>query len=176
MLRPLRPAILAAALLAAPAALAGPAADKTAEHLYAGTLKAGEIELQAMAIASPDDAEAVAGLGMLQFAEAIERFAQGMYRHGLEPGGRSFGPLLRMPLPYNPSPEPLSYEELRAIFTTLSSDLDLAESTLSRVGAREVKQTRLMSTPASARASAMRCPKASSPSCVKREALPPCAA
>jgi hypothetical protein len=139
MLRPLRPAILAAALLAAPAALAGPAADKTAEHLYAGTLKAGEIELQAMAIASPDDAEAVAGLGMLQFAEAIERFAQGMYRHGLEPGGRSFGPLLRMPLPYNPSPEPLSYEELRAIFTTLSSDLDLAESTLSRVGAREVK-------------------------------------
>lgn len=44
------------------------------------------------------------------------------------------------------------------------------------VGAREVKQTRLMSTPAVDKASAMRCPKASSLSCVKREALPPCAA
>jgi len=139
MLRRLRFTLCAAALLGAPAALAGPAADKAAEHLYAGTLKAGTLELQAMALAAPGDAEAAAGLGALQFAAGIERFAQAMYRHGLEPGGSSFGPLLRMPLPSNPAPEPLTYDGLRTIFQTLSADLDAAGATLARVGEQPVK-------------------------------------
>jgi hypothetical protein len=124
--------------LAGPAA-ASPAADATAQHLYAGTLAAGEVELQGLAGASPEDAEALAGLGAIQFTRAIERFAQAMYRHGLQPGGASYGPLLRMPIPANPAPEPLTYEQLRTIFETLSSDLDLAEVTLSRVEGRDVK-------------------------------------
>lgn len=130
---------LAVSLALAGTATAGPAADKTADHLYAGTLAAGEAELQSLSAASPDDVEAIAGLGAIQFTRAIERFAQDMYRHGLQPGGGSYGPLLRLPIPVNPAPEKLTYDELRAIFERLSTDLDLAEVTLSRVGERAVK-------------------------------------
>ncbi|BCW87908.1 hypothetical protein sos41_10400 [Alphaproteobacteria bacterium SO-S41] len=126
-------------LALASTATAGPAADKAAEHLYAGTLAAGEAELQSLSAASPDNVEAIAGLGAIQFTRAIERFAQDMYRHGLQPGGGAYGPLLRLPIPVNPAPEKLTYEELRAIFEHLSTDLDLAEVTLSRVGERAVK-------------------------------------
>lgn len=69
---------------------------------------------------------------------------------------------------------PFTFEN-RAHFWNFAS-VSPPPSNSSGVGAREVKQTRLMSTPAVDKASAMRCPKASSPSCVKREALPPCAA
>ena len=65
MLRPLRPAILAAALLAAPPRSPVRPPTRRPSISMRGRWKAGEIELQAMAIASPDDAEAVAGLGML---------------------------------------------------------------------------------------------------------------
>ena len=140
-MRPILAFALAAMLggFAAGTAKAGAAADKTAAHLYAGTLAAGEAELQALSRAAPDDVEAAAGLGAIQFARAIERFAQAMYRHGLQPGGGSYGPLLRLPIPVNPAPETLNYEQLRAIFEQLSADLDRAGATLSLVGERQVK-------------------------------------
>ncbi|MCC6920704.1 MAG: hypothetical protein IT548_16015 [Alphaproteobacteria bacterium] len=124
------------AVLATPA-LAGPAAERTAAHLYDGTLEAGDGELSVLAMAG--DPEAEAGLGVIRFARAIERFAQTMYRHGLQPGGASYGPFLRMPLPPNPNPEPLSYEQLRDAFAAVSADLDAAEQMLAEVGDREVK-------------------------------------
>lgn len=121
---------------AAPA-YAGPAADKLAEHLYAGSLASGESEIAALA--ATGDAEAKAALGTIRFVRAIERFAQAMYRHGLEADEASFGPLLRMPVPKNPSPEPLTYDALRGYFSTLSADLDAAERTLAEVGGQTVK-------------------------------------
>ncbi len=132
--------VFAAAIFAVAPARAGEAADVAAEHLYAGRLEAGEERLRALADAAPDDAEAKAALGTVRFARAIERFAQAMYRHGFDPGGRGgFGPLLRMPMPVNPSPETLDYEGLRTIFATLSTDLDAAEATLAEVGDRPVE-------------------------------------
>lgn len=131
--------VAAFAVFALGAAQAGPAADRTAAHLYAGTLAAGEAELQSISVAAPEDAEAVAGLGAIQFTRAIERFAQAMYRHGLQPGGSSYGPLLRLPIPVNPTPETLTYEQLRTILEQLSADLDRAEATLAQVGERAVK-------------------------------------
>lgn len=123
--------------LTAPAE-AGQAADRLAAHLYDGTLTDGEAELGALAF-DPTNAEAKAALGVIRFVRAIERFAQTMYKHGLQPGGVSYGPFLRMPLPVNPSPEPLSYEQLREAFRNVSADLDAAEETLAAVADREVK-------------------------------------
>lgn len=121
------------------AAHAGPAADTLARHLYAGTIAAGEQELAGLVSAGPADAEAKASLGTIRFVKAIEGFAQAMYRHGLQPGGDSYGPLLRMPIPVNPNPQPLTYDGLRNIFSALSANLDIAEATLADVGDAAVK-------------------------------------
>jgi hypothetical protein len=126
------------ALAFAAPAVAGPAAERLAAHLYDGTLAEGEHELETLAF-DPTNAEAKAGLGVIRFVRAIERFAQVMYRHGLQPGGVSYGPFLRMPLPENPNPEPLSYDQLREAFRTVSAGLDAAGMTLAGVADREVK-------------------------------------
>jgi hypothetical protein len=132
--------LLAMAMLAtgSPAARAQDAGAIASRHLADGTIGAGIGEIEAALKARPDDADAQAALGVLRFVGAIERFAQSMYRHGFEPGGRDYGPLLRMPLPVNPNPEKLDYATFRAIFATLSSDLDAAGKTLAEVGDRPV--------------------------------------
>lgn len=126
------------AMLAGPA-LAETPAEITARNLYAGTLEQGLNELAAVTSNPLENADVVAGLGTIQFVQAIEHFAQAMYRHGANPGGASYGPLLRMPLPVNPDPEPLTYDELRTIFADLVSALDTAEATLGQVGDRSIK-------------------------------------
>jgi hypothetical protein len=111
------------------------------QHAYAGTLQRGEQELAARAAAQPSDREAVAALGMARFALAIERLGQSFHRHGLR-STDDFGlglPVLRLPVPHNPNPEPLSYEELRAIYVRLLADLERARSTLGDVRASDVR-------------------------------------
>src|SRR5262245_41657523 len=98
-----------AALAAVPLSIsanAQGAGDILRRHAYAGTLGAGEAELAARAAANPDDQEGIAALGMARFAVAIERLGQSFYRYGLRPMD-DFGmgvPVLRLPVPENPSP------------------------------------------------------------------------
>ena len=57
-------------------------------------------------------------LGAIQFLQAIERLGQAFYRYGLNNGEQTAAlsgfPFLRLPIPLNPSPEPIDYEKLRA--------------------------------------------------------------
>ncbi|MBL8592427.1 MAG: hypothetical protein JNK01_07050 [Devosia sp.] len=129
MLR-LTTAMLAAALVVP--AVAGEGADIALRHLYAGTASAGISEL-----ASGTDAESRFGMGLLQFVQGIERFGQGLYRHGFTVPESAWWPLrnpLLVPVPTNPTPEPLDYEKLRGILDDLSSDLDEAQKTLIEAG------------------------------------------
>ena len=99
-------------VLAAPlAARAQNAANLTATHLYAGTLAQGESELTALLQREPKNAEARFGLGSVKFVRAVERLGQSMYRHGLEPPRTMMVPMLRLPVPRNPNPAPLTYED-----------------------------------------------------------------
>lgn len=113
------------------------------EHLYQGTLEAGEKALRALVADAPGDAEARFALGGVLLARAIERFGQSMHRHGLEaPRDALIGsPLFTLPLPVNLNPEPISYETLRTILARLVQDLDTAEAELARVGDNPVKLT-----------------------------------
>lgn len=135
---------LAGALLGA-SALPSRATEKSVEitqrHLYAGTLADGEKELADIVARSPDDAEAVAGLGVVRLARSVERLSQSLYRHGLRPT-RVFpmdAPMFRMPLPENPSPEPIAYEDFRAILKTMISDLEAVDKTLEPLGGKPMK-------------------------------------
>lgn len=132
--------VLALALVQAPTARAQAPSRVDAlieQHLYAGTLDAGEKALRSLLAAEPANAEARFALGGLLMARAVERFGQGMYRHGLEmPRTMAMVgmPLFSLPIAYNPRPEPLTYEGFRAIFAKLVDDLDAAGKELAGIG------------------------------------------
>jgi hypothetical protein len=137
-LRPVMLAVFACVVTAvSTAAMAQSTADVLRRHAYAGTLAAGERELEARVAAQPADDEALAALGMARFALAIERLGQAFHRHGLQPNAEiGLGiPLLRLPVPENPNPAPIGYAELREIYRRLTVDLARAREPLSQVRA-----------------------------------------
>ena len=102
-------------------------------------LAAGARVLQERLAQTPNDQEARFGQGLLLFARAIERFGQAQYRYGLRaPRGLPI-PLLRLPVPFNPSPEPLTYEIQRKVLQQLVDDLRVAERALGPVDDGSVK-------------------------------------
>ena len=80
--------------------------------------------------ADPGNNETRFGLGMISFARAIERYWRSQYRYGLRAPRTVSIPLLRFPVPVNPTPEEISYEKQRETLRTLLDDLANAEATL----------------------------------------------
>jgi hypothetical protein len=108
------------------------------DHLYAGTLVAGASALAAKVNADSGDREARFGLGLVSFARAVERFGQSLYRYGLTPPKTLSVPLLRFPVPANPTPEPISYQAFRDILKGFDDDLAAAEAALQKIGDQDV--------------------------------------
>src|SRR5262245_10157600 len=115
------------------------AASLAQQHLYAGTLRQGAVELTRFAAQNPDDPSARFALGGLKFVIAVEQLAQSLHRHGLEAPRSINAPILRLPVPPNPRPEPLTYEGFRNILERFADDLGAAERTLAEVGEAQVK-------------------------------------
>src|SRR5215212_2217884 len=109
------------------------------EHLYAGTLAAGETALAALSERSPADDNARFGLAGVQFMRAVERLAQALHRHGLEAPRSGLVPILRLPVPRNPRPAPLTYEGFRAILQNFVDDLARVDATLGEGGLAQAK-------------------------------------
>lgn len=131
MLR-LTTAILAATLSLP--ALAGEGADIAVRHLYAGTAEAGIAEL-----GDRPDAESRFGKGLLQFGVALQNFGQGLHRYGFAPnwnigGGPAGSNPMLLPIPPNPSPEPVDYDKFRSVLAQLVTNMDVAQKTLREAG------------------------------------------
>jgi hypothetical protein len=104
--------------------------------LLDGKAKAGAKALADHLSKHPDDDEARFGLGVVQFINAVEGLGQNFYRYGLRDSSNSWGnfiPLLRLPVPQNPNPEILTYEDSRRILQSFLDDLALADVTLAKV-------------------------------------------
>jgi hypothetical protein len=130
--------LFALMVLVAPV-LAQDTASIVARHMEAGTYADGERELTSLAARSPQDPAARMGLGLVQFARAVEKLGQGLHRHGLQPPRQSFIPILRLPVPENPRPEKLDYDKLRAVYLAFLADLAKAEATLAALPTGDVK-------------------------------------
>jgi hypothetical protein len=119
------------------------AADETValveKHLQAGTLAAGEQALEAVLKQQPRDDQARFGLGTVQFLRAVENLGQSLYRYGFLKSARGLLPGASLPIPDNPEPERLSYEQARKIVQTFVSDLAKAEATLAKIESTDVK-------------------------------------
>lgn len=96
---------------------------------------------EAWLVADPGDAGAGFALGLAQFLGAVEELGQGLHRYGLastydNPAGQALGgavPFLRVPIPENPAPEPVTYDGLRVVLAEFVGDLAEAEQTLGQV-------------------------------------------
>lgn len=125
----------------------GAAQDDFAARYEALLTEARIAEASALAEArlatAAEDAEAGFALGLAQFLGAVEGLGQGLHRFGLastydNPAGHALGgavPFLRVPIPHNPSPEPVTYDGLRAVLADFVGDLAVAERTLGQVPA-----------------------------------------
>jgi hypothetical protein len=90
----------------------------------------------------PDDDQARFGLGVLQFVGAVEGLGQKFHKYGLRDVSNSWGniiPLLRLPVPENPTPETLTYEDSRRILQSFIDDLAVADATLAKIDDLNVK-------------------------------------
>ena len=136
----MRHLIFAAGLAAfTPAALAAdPEAIRSAA--YDGRLTEEMAALEAACDAG--DTEACLGAGLGALIGAYEGLAQGVYRHGAVAPGTTAAALLMglsdgaaEPVPANPSPEPLSYAQLRDILDSFVTGLDTARARFEQAGA-----------------------------------------
>lgn len=114
------------------------ASDTLTDHLYGGMAKRGISD--AGQACSGGGGEACFGLGLLQLVQAYENLAQGFYRHGATlPSGAPLSLVLGIDgsgnaTPANPSPEPLSYEQLRDLLNSFVLQLDSAKVSFEEAG------------------------------------------
>jgi len=78
-------------------------------------------------------------LGVSQFLQTLETLGQAWYRHGQVDGFlTSMVPLLRLDVPENPRPEPISYDQFRAIIQQTLDRLQVSEATLAEIKSHDV--------------------------------------
>lgn len=134
-------AIMAASRLVCgtPASADEAAVETTAANLAAGTLATGESALTAIIESDPGNDEARMGLGVVRFVAAIEHLSQGLYRYGLQAPESMLLPVLSLPVPPNPSPEPITYDDFRGLIQSFVNDLGSVDETLAGVTSADAK-------------------------------------
>ena len=96
-------------------------------ELDAARAAAAITQLKPLADASPD---ARMALGFAEFVRATERLTEGLFRFGLKTPQNRFLPIVRLPIPTNPQPEPVDYTKLRTLYQNFLDDLSIARATL----------------------------------------------
>jgi hypothetical protein len=116
--------------LVAKAGAAGP--PLVEKYLHSGELARGEQALEAALAAAPKDDQVRFGLGVLQFVRGVERLGQSLHLYGARSENTNV-PFLRLPVPKNPDPAPISYAAFRRLLDDFRRDLSAAEATLAGV-------------------------------------------
>jgi hypothetical protein len=126
---------IAGAVLLAGVASARPADPQwplAETYLHAGELAKGEQALEAALAARPKDDQVRFGLGVIRFAQGVERLGQALHEYGVKSEHAS-APFLRIPVPPNPDPAPIRYQAFRRVLDDFRRDLAAAEHTLAGV-------------------------------------------
>jgi hypothetical protein len=107
--------------------------------LVTGKWSAAETQLTAAVAADAKDDNARFALGTMQALRAFEGLVQGLYRYGLDPEWRTSLPMIRLPIPENPNPTPLTNGDFRQLVSNFSAQLAKAEKTLAPIKSPDVK-------------------------------------
>ncbi|MER9523862.1 hypothetical protein NKI96_09785 [Mesorhizobium sp. M0292] len=128
--------LASAFLLLLPLSSARAAAPKAATALFeAKTVTERNRALTTLESAAKGDPASAYAAGAGEFFTALEILAGGLHRHGFESPQSFMLPLMRLPIPDNPNPEPLTYEQFRAILVAFRDRLERSAATLGSVPA-----------------------------------------
>lgn len=131
-----RVACLLALLLLLPLSAASAAVPEAATALFeARTVAERNAALTTLEAAAPADPAVAYAAGAGEFFTALEILAGGLHRHGFDSPQSFMLPLMRLPVPDNPNPEPLTYEQFRAILVAFRDQLEKSAATLGSVPA-----------------------------------------
>ncbi|TPL84442.1 hypothetical protein FJ941_09385 [Mesorhizobium sp. B2-3-13] len=123
-------------ILLVPLSSASAAMPEAATALFeAKTVAARDAALSTLEAAAPKDPASAYAAGAGEFFTALELLASGLHRHGFESPQSFMLPLMQLPVPPNPKPEPLTYEEFRAILVAFRDRLGKSAATLGSVPA-----------------------------------------
>ncbi|TIS96894.1 MAG: hypothetical protein E5W87_28510, partial [Mesorhizobium sp.] len=126
--------LTSALILLLPMSSAGAAAPEAATALFgAKTVAERNSALVELEAAAPSDPSSAYAAGAGQFFTALEILAGGLHRHGFESPQSFMLPLMRLPVPDNPNPEPLTYDDFRAILVAFRDRLQKSAATLGSV-------------------------------------------
>ncbi|MBW4581779.1 MAG: hypothetical protein KME42_19605 [Tildeniella nuda ZEHNDER 1965/U140] len=108
--------------------------------LMAGKFADGEAAMLARLKEKPEDDQARFSLGVTQLVSGVERLTQPLYRYGLRHNSlTSILPFLRLPIPENPNPQVIRYDDTRQILQTFLDDLATVRTTLAPIKDARVK-------------------------------------
>ncbi|MER8660101.1 hypothetical protein NKH34_03055 [Mesorhizobium sp. M1148] len=128
--------LASAFLLLLPLSSAHAAAPEAATALFeAKTVAERNRALTTLESAAKGDPASAFAAGAGEFFTALEILAGGLHRHGFESPQSFMLPLMRLPVPDNPNPEPLTYEQFRAILVAFRDRLERSAATLGSVPA-----------------------------------------
>ena len=128
--------LASAFILLVPLSSARAAMPEAATALFeAKTVAARDSALSTLEAAAPKDPASAYAAGAGEFFTALEILASGLHRHGFESPQSFMLPLMRLPVPDNPNPEPLTYEQFRAILVAFRDRLEKSAATLGSVPA-----------------------------------------
>lgn len=105
------------------------------QKLFTATDVTQRTALLQQAEQTADQPHSTYALGAMRFFLALERFAQDLHTHGFRTPQTMLLPLMRLPVPANPDPRPITYKKWRAILTDLENGLESAAGTLATVPA-----------------------------------------
>ncbi|BBO30667.1 hypothetical protein [Lacipirellula parvula] len=98
-----------------------------------------EKQLAGAVAADAKDDNARFALGTVQALRAFEGLLQGLYRYGLDPEWTTNLPFVRLPIPPNPKPTPMTNADFRKLISDFSAGLAKAEKTLAPIKSADVK-------------------------------------
>ncbi|MER9233136.1 hypothetical protein NKI56_13725 [Mesorhizobium sp. M0622] len=124
-----------AIVLFLPLSSASAAAPEPAALFEAKTVAERDSALAALEAAAPGDPASAYAAGAGEFFTALEILASGLHRHGFDSPQSFMLPLMRLPVPDNANPEPLTYEQFRAILVAFRDRLEKSAATLGSVPA-----------------------------------------
>ncbi|MEM9658204.1 MAG: hypothetical protein AAF961_07575, partial [Planctomycetota bacterium] len=116
-----------------------PVAPAVEAMLVQGRLDDAVGQLNEQLRTDPGDDNARFALGVTQTLRAVEHLVQSLYHHGLRPPWMMSLPFVRLPVPQNPDPTPLTNDAFRRMIDRFSRELERAEATLAQIESDDVR-------------------------------------
>src|SRR5262245_5275536 len=123
------------ALLAVPLQARADTASAAHAALTADNVGARSTALGELDAAKANDPLAAYAAGSIQFFVALEKLGAGLHHHGFESPQSFMLPLMRLPIPENPNPQPLTYEGFRQILVDFHDAMARSAASLAMVPA-----------------------------------------